>query len=64
MSTIIPEGEAIRNAVKWISEQRKDHPQKKLMDLVDSAAFRFNLSPKEAESLLRILKDKAEAGMV
>lgn len=57
MTTIIPEGDDLRKAVKWISDERKDNPDKKIMDLVESAALRFDLSPKESDSLIRLLKE-------
>ena len=58
MTTILPEGEHIRNTVKWISEEKQNNPCKSMTALLDEAAMRFNLSPKETESLIRILKDK------
>ena len=58
--SIQPEGEQLRNAVKWISEQRQDGEvdDKKL---VGEAALKFNLSPKEADYLRRFLKEGAGA---
>lgn len=54
--SIQPEGEQLRNAVKWISEQRQDgradHKQ-----LVGDAALKFNLSPMETDYLQRFLKE-------
>jgi len=32
-----PEGELLRRAVKWLSEQRKYHPEKRYLDLVNEA---------------------------
>lgn len=64
MTTIMPEGENIRKAVKWISEERKFEPQKKVADLVDIACAKFDLSPMESEYLCRFFKQKdtEEAG--
>jgi len=53
------EGEDLRKAVKWISEERQDNPNKKTRKLIESACLKFNLSPKDAEFLARCLK-KAE----
>ena len=50
---IHPKGESLRNAVRWISEQREERPEEKLLALVDEAALRFDLSPAEQETLLR-----------
>ena len=51
MTTIMPEGDAIRKAVKWISGELKEDPNKSVQKLVNNAALRFNLSPKETEFL-------------
>jgi hypothetical protein len=51
MTTIMPEGDAIRKAVKWISDELKEDPKKPLQKLVNNASMRFNLSPKETEFL-------------
>ncbi len=50
---IQPEGDGIRKAVQWISEQRKDNPDASLQKLIDQAGAKFNLTPKEAEYLAR-----------
>ena len=57
MTTIQPEGEEIRKAVKWISEMRQDEPNKRLDKLIEAACLKFNLSPKEAEFLSRFCKE-------
>ena len=57
MSTIKPQGEKLRNAVKWISEKRNENTDIKLGLLVDQASFQFDLSPKDSEFLLRFVKD-------
>jgi hypothetical protein len=51
MATIMPEGEAIRKAVKWISDNLLDDPNKSIPKLINDAVMRFDLSPKEAEFL-------------
>jgi hypothetical protein len=51
MTTIQPEGEDLRKAVKWISEERKYGPKRKLAKLIEEACFKFNLSPMDAEYL-------------
>ena len=56
MTTIQPQGEEIRKAVKWISEMRQASPEKPLAKLIDEACIRFDLSPKEAEFLWRVCK--------
>ncbi len=58
MTTVQPEGEDIRRAVKWISEERAYNPQKKLSELIDEACLKFDLSPMDAEFLTRTLTEK------
>lgn len=56
--SIQPEGEEIRKAVKWVSEQRKFEPGKDLNKIIEEACIKFNLSPKEAEFLRRFVLDE------
>jgi hypothetical protein len=44
---IQPQGDHLRNAVKWISEQRKENPEASLQGLIEKAGVMFNLSPKD-----------------
>ena len=55
--TIELEGEDLRKAVKWISEERLENPNKKTPQLIEVACLKFNLSPKDAEFLARCLKE-------
>ncbi len=57
MTTILPKGEHIRRAVKWISEERQRNLGKTFLTIVDQAALRFDLSPNESDSLMRMLRD-------
>lgn len=61
MSTILPEGEALRNAVKWVSGQLADDPGQTVHNLVNKAILRFDLSPKDGEFLIRFYRE-GEAG--
>ncbi len=54
MTTIMPEGEAIRRAIKWISGELQENPNKSIHILVNHAVSRFDLSPKEAEFLTEL----------
>ncbi len=47
MATIQPKGENIRQAIRWISQQREDEPQKATSILIQEACLRFNLTPKD-----------------
>lgn len=57
MSTIMPKGENIRRAVKWISDEKQDDESKSLKKLVHEAALKFNLTPNEQEYLVNFYKD-------
>ncbi len=49
---ILPHGEALRNALKWLSERRRDDPSAPRVKLIDEAALRFDLAPNEVDFLL------------
>jgi hypothetical protein len=52
-------GEApIKQAVKWIEDQLHDKPDLNRLKLVDEASRRFDLSPLDAEFLLRHLAER------
>jgi hypothetical protein len=55
MTTVVPEGEALRKAVRWIAEERALASRKTLVALVEAASVKFDLSPAEADFLLRSL---------
>ncbi|MCD4719002.1 MAG: hypothetical protein K8S13_03970 [Desulfobacula sp.] len=57
MSTLQPQGDKLRKAVKWVSEKRKQTPDINLTKLVDDAGFQFDLSPKDSQFLLRFVKN-------
>jgi len=54
--SIMPSGDDIRQAVKWLSEKRNDDPQADPQKLVEQACLKFNLSPIDAEYLSRWVK--------
>jgi hypothetical protein len=56
MSTVTPEGENLRKAVKWITEMRVNSPGTPEETLLEEAARTFNLTPLDAEFLARNLK--------
>ncbi len=53
--SIQPKGEDLRKAVKWVGEERKYNPAKELKALIDDACMKFDLSPMDADFLLRNL---------
>ena len=58
MSTVQPQGEEIRKAVTWLMEEHKYAPDKPLTDLIEEAALKFNLSPKETLFLERFVQEE------
>ena len=64
MTTIMPKGEKLRNAVKWISAELQDSKDESLYILIEKAALRFNLSPKEEEYLKLFYKQKGEEAII
>lgn len=57
MSVQLPEGEALRRAVRWISEQQELTPKPSILSLVEEAGKKFDLSPKDCDFLLRFLTE-------
>lgn len=55
---MIQDNELLRRAVRWVSEQRTEYPEKKIGPILDEAGQRFNLSPLQMDTLLRTLKDE------
>jgi hypothetical protein len=47
-----PEGESLRRALRWLGERRRADPSVPRARLVNEAAQRFDLSPKDEEFLL------------
>jgi len=60
MSTIQPQGEDLRKAVQWISDERQYNPARSPRSIIDEACLRFNLSPKDAEYLAKFIKGDQE----
>jgi hypothetical protein len=57
MTTIQPEGESLRKAVQWISEEKKAGTTQSHQQLLEAACLKFNLNPVEAEYLARSFKE-------
>lgn len=55
--SLLPEGENVRRAVKWISQRLQDDPKAEVRPLVNEAITRFDLTPKESAELLDFYKD-------
>jgi len=50
---ILPAGEKLRKAVKWIAEETQLHPEKSRKEIVLEAERIFDLPPKDCEFLQR-----------
>jgi len=48
----------IKQAVKWIDEQLRDHPGADRVKLIDEASRRFDLTPLDEDFLLRHLTER------
>lgn len=55
--SLTPQGEDLRKAVKWVSEERRARPDADPAKLAAEAGQRFDLSPKDAEFLMRFVKE-------
>ena len=56
LTTIMPEGEAIRKAVKWISANHEEKPDIPINKLINEAVMKFDLSPLDSEFLRGFFK--------
>ncbi len=50
---MLPHGESLRRALRWLDERVRETPQADRGKLVSEAGARFDLSPVEEEFLLR-----------
>jgi hypothetical protein len=57
MATIKSSSESLKNAIKWISEQRKINSEKDVVLIAQEANIKFDLSPDDSEFILRFVKD-------
>ena len=58
--SIMPEGDDLRKAVKWISEMIQKGTKKSKMELIDEASLKFDLKPNDEEFLIRCYNKKIE----
>ncbi len=49
---IMPQGEALRRALRWLDERVREEPKADRGKLVGEASVRFDLTPVEADFLL------------
>jgi len=59
MNEFLPEGEELRRAIKWISGNLQENTVKPAHSLVQEAIFKFDISPRDAEFLIRFYSKKS-----
>ena len=52
MATILPEGDDLHRAVKWVSMNLQEDPDQPVNKLVQEAIFKFDLSPRDSDFLI------------
>lgn len=57
MATVMPEGENIQKAIKWVSANLEDSTTQPLHALIEKAVFKFDLSPKDTEFLMGFFRN-------
>lgn len=60
MHDLLPDGEELRRAVRWVSGNLQDNPGQPFQPLVQEAIFKFNLSPRDAEFLISFFRQRQE----
>lgn len=60
MATLQPQGEKLRSAVQWISDEKQKNAAISISALVDQACIQFDLSPEDSEFLFRFMKSSRE----
>ena len=53
MHDLLPDGEDVRRAVKWVAGNLQENPEEPVQALVRKAIFKFDLSPKDSDFLMR-----------
>lgn len=60
MHDLYPENEALRKAVRWISDQRQAQTDIQLSKLIENAVFKFDLTPQESRDLYEFYRTALE----
>lgn len=58
MTTILPEGDDLKKAARWIIEEQTCNPKKALKNLIEEACLKFDLSPLDSDFLDRFVREK------
>lgn len=54
----MPEGDEIRNAIKWISMNLEENANQSINKLIEKAALKYDLSPADSEFLMNFFRKK------
>jgi hypothetical protein len=60
MPTVMPEGEKVQKAIKWISANIGENKKLSIHQLIEKAVFKFDLSPKDTEFLFGFFRKHQE----
>jgi len=60
MNELLPDGEDLRRAIKWISGNLQENPDQQVQPLVQEAIFKFDISPRDAEFLIGFYRQRKE----
>ena len=55
--SVLPEGEPLRRAIRWISDMRQLNPRGSQSKVIGEACLKFDLPPKDAEFLMNYFAD-------
>jgi hypothetical protein len=61
MPTVMPEGENVQKAIKWISANLEENKKLSTRQLIEQAVFKFDLSPKDSEFLFGFFRKHQDA---
>ena len=56
MSHLLPDGEELKRAIKWISSHLQENPDQPLNPLLQEAIFKFDLTPRDSEYLINFYR--------
>ena len=60
MSDLLPDGDDLRKAVKWVSGELQLNPDQPLQPLVQKAIFTYDLSPKDGDFLISFFRQSRQ----
>lgn len=60
MHDLLPDGEDLRRAVKWVSGNLQENPDQPVQPLVQEAIFKYDLSPRDADFLIMFFRERKE----